>query len=302
MSIVNISNQTIAAGTYLTGAQTIAGDADLISSNIKKGVNIFGVDGSCESLNFEIIGDTTEPTNKTENMIWVNTDTAITSYIFSPIQPEAPSPGMLWIYVSSSSTAAFSAIEDNAIMMYPISANQYINDAWVNKTAKSWQGNVWVPWWDGYIYDTGNMFEEYTGGFASYHTSSTNYPNKGSFSAGDSYITVSVPDASGIVLKTKNKIDLTHVNTIEFSITVVTASSDISAYAPICFVDDEENHKPGTSGVTAIKKASLASGKSGVFNLDVSDLSGDYYIGVRQWNYAEGKTLKHRITKIVALV
>lgn len=43
------SNQTIAAGTYLTGAQTIAGDADLIASNIKAGVKIFNVAGSLTS-------------------------------------------------------------------------------------------------------------------------------------------------------------------------------------------------------------------------------------------------------------
>lgn len=43
------SNQTIAAGTYLTGAQTISGDADLTAANIKKGVQIFGVTGTYTS-------------------------------------------------------------------------------------------------------------------------------------------------------------------------------------------------------------------------------------------------------------
>lgn len=40
------SNQTIAAGTYLTGAQTIKGDSNLVAGNIKSGVSIFGVSGN----------------------------------------------------------------------------------------------------------------------------------------------------------------------------------------------------------------------------------------------------------------
>lgn len=43
------SAQTIASGQYLTGAQTISGDADLVAGNIKSGVNIFGVAGSFTS-------------------------------------------------------------------------------------------------------------------------------------------------------------------------------------------------------------------------------------------------------------
>lgn len=40
------TNQTIAAGTYLTGAQTIKGDANLVAGNIADGVTIFGVQGN----------------------------------------------------------------------------------------------------------------------------------------------------------------------------------------------------------------------------------------------------------------
>jgi hypothetical protein len=41
-----ISDQTINSGVYLSGAQTIKGDANLLSENIKDGVTIFGVSGS----------------------------------------------------------------------------------------------------------------------------------------------------------------------------------------------------------------------------------------------------------------
>lgn len=40
------SNQTIATSQYLSGAQTIKGDANLVAGNIKSGVSIFGVTGT----------------------------------------------------------------------------------------------------------------------------------------------------------------------------------------------------------------------------------------------------------------
>lgn len=42
------SNKTIASGRYLTGTQTIKGDANLVAGNIAKNVTIFGVTGTHE--------------------------------------------------------------------------------------------------------------------------------------------------------------------------------------------------------------------------------------------------------------
>lgn len=43
------ADKTIASGKYLSGAQTIKGDANLLAENIKNGVSIFGVTGTYES-------------------------------------------------------------------------------------------------------------------------------------------------------------------------------------------------------------------------------------------------------------
>lgn len=53
------TNQTIAAGTYLSGTQTIAGDADLVAANILAGKNIFNVAGTAKR---QASGSTTSTT------------------------------------------------------------------------------------------------------------------------------------------------------------------------------------------------------------------------------------------------
>lgn len=66
------SNQSIAAGTYLTGAQTIKGDSNLTAANIKKGVSIFGVSGSCEEYSdgLPVFTYTGEYTTKRDGSNW----------------------------------------------------------------------------------------------------------------------------------------------------------------------------------------------------------------------------------------
>ena len=61
------ANQTIASGQYLTGIQTIKGDANLISENIASGVSIFGVTGTHEGNTGIDTSDATATADNIEN-------------------------------------------------------------------------------------------------------------------------------------------------------------------------------------------------------------------------------------------
>ena len=89
------SNQTIAAGTYLTGVQTIKGDANLVADNIKSGVSIFGVTGNYVGSGG---GSTTE--NKLAQLV----DRSITTVTAEDLQ-DATSIGHYAFYNCSSLTS-----------------------------------------------------------------------------------------------------------------------------------------------------------------------------------------------------
>lgn len=100
-----------------------------------------------------------------ENTIWVDTDVKITSHVFSATQPENPDDGMVWFQTGMSSNAAFNALKKNSIEVYPTGCKQYVVDAWVAKTAKTYMNGKWVDWWNGELYDGGNEYSAQTGGW-----------------------------------------------------------------------------------------------------------------------------------------
>ena len=113
--------------------------------------------GGGGGLNFKVVGGTDAPSNPKENMIWINTSTAITDWVFSATQPPETS-SRVWISIGTSSAVEFNALKKNGIQVYPISAKQYVSGAWVDKTAKSYQNGKWVDW-IRYIFDNGVVKE-----------------------------------------------------------------------------------------------------------------------------------------------
>ena len=115
--------------------------------------NINGGGGSAGSgtgagLNFKVVGGTTQLENPTENTIWVNTDSEITSWAFSAVEPESPTDGLVWIKTGTESQIVFNALKKNSIQIMPLFAKQYISGAWVEKSAQIYQSGEWKDWID----------------------------------------------------------------------------------------------------------------------------------------------------------
>lgn len=82
------NNQTITSGKYLTGTQTIKGDANLVSDNIKKDISIFGVTGTYDGAPSTIVaGDTAVLSSST--MAYTTTSTSMTATGISISIPKA---------------------------------------------------------------------------------------------------------------------------------------------------------------------------------------------------------------------
>lgn len=83
-------SQTIAKGQYLSGNQTIQGDGNLIASNIKSGVSIFGVSGNYTGE--ATIGHITSIEQMTSDMITFNTNIALRDNIVGSVRLYDPYP------------------------------------------------------------------------------------------------------------------------------------------------------------------------------------------------------------------
>jgi hypothetical protein len=122
------------------------------------------------SLNFEVVGGTTEPTNPKENTIWVNTETAIGEWQFSPLEPTVRADGSslaagdVWVKTGDYSGVGFNAIKKNIIDIMPLYCNQYVNGSWAAVIAKTYQEGAWQDW-THYLYNMGETFDVVTGGW-----------------------------------------------------------------------------------------------------------------------------------------
>lgn len=178
---------------------------------------IFNMSGGSNPLNFKVVGGTTEPVSPSENMIWVKTDTEITSWIFSATKPEAPTEGMVLFVVGTSSVVEFNALKENGIHVCPVCANQYVSGAWISVEMECYQNGVWNSFYF-WVIGNGANAKSLTGGFTGvseqvvfnsdgtvkfYHATNTSVHNANVYSkntfdvSGYTKMTVKVTSSSG---------------------------------------------------------------------------------------------------------
>ena len=138
------TNQTIASGQFLNGVQTILGDSDLIASNIKKGIDIFGILGTLDvaSLGGRNVASGSI-TNGNGAVNFQASNGIIVGVNFVTVTGLTFKPSVILVYdLSVSSTPSFATYNDRLankcrIAVYYLSSNNLLNayDAYYDSNA-----------------------------------------------------------------------------------------------------------------------------------------------------------------------
>lgn len=227
--------------------------------------------GGSSPLNFRVVGGTSAPSSPRENDIWVNTGTAIPSWSMAVDAPENPANGMVWVETGAFSSAAFNAVKKNQLLVYPLTAYQYLAGSWTKVTAKSFIGGAWRDWWAGQLYDYGTEYPDITGALTAYAMD---------FSGSDSRKPTITKNANNIVITTNStnysgglaywakKIDLTNHNALKFNGSCVDSSQNRARILVLSSIS--------TSSVVA---SGVPKTVADDVEIDISALNGEYYIG-----------------------
>lgn len=266
---------------------------------------IYGGGATAESdLNFRFKSYTTEAAllldTPPENTIGVVTTTPIGKYAFSATEPTtidgaAVSEGDVWILDGTASPAAMQVSKKNGVEVwaYPLLCKQYISGTWVAKTAESYIGGAWIGF-ETYLYNNGDNIGGmigkrlwYTGGAGgvTFETAQvtlqvqSSYNNQG-------------PGGSEIV--SPQLINLTNVATI----TVLCFQTGGEGFVYVNATNTPSFPGAATAAHTSIPTATSMQSVS----LDVSALSGSYYIGVAAAINQAGNPIRYAYVQTVKYV
>lgn len=216
-----------------------------------------GAGGGGAGLN--VVTGLSEPASAKENTIWVKSDKAGKKYVFAEAAPEAPAEGLIW----------FSATGDGIITQ----ANVYGDGAWNRVDAYMYLSGTWVHITSAivYLYNKGDTCNAVSGGWeaARWYINSGAQGSVPKLTYGESSLTVSHTGQEGL-LETRASVNLDKIRKI---CAVISGNANTNSYLAV-------STGSGERGFPTNQKASKSL-FNGTVELDVSALSGKYFVGFR---------------------
>lgn len=259
------------------------------------------IGGGGGGLNFSVKQYATAndlPSFARENTIAIISAETMTGWAFDAVAPVDPVEGVVWMEYGNSSAVAFNVAKKNSITIYPLSAKQYIGGEWVDVDAKSWHSGEWVDWWiAGTLFVDGKSDDELTGGWVSspYSSGVSGSGTTSTINISADGMSVKLDNTSGTnratFIGTVNKI-----STAKYSKLIMKFSE---ASASVARTGAVEARLYSDAGYTIAKGAPVL-GTDGVFHesveIDVSDLTGEYYIGFMMWKWNQNSIVSANMT------
>lgn len=177
--------------------------------------------------------------------------------------------GQVWIKPNYNSAVSFEALKNkgkNTVILQPGEAYMFTEaSGWTKRSCKIYQNGAWKTLeaseetWDGYYFKNGEQYTNITGGW------STDGWSNSATATVDSTIVVSASGSNTARIGTANSVDLTNVKKLWFD-----SPSGANGYSSgyLCV----------TSAKSSSSFAASVAVNAGRGSLDVSSLSGKYYI------------------------
>lgn len=292
---------------YLIDEQTLVDLADVIrykadiNETLTPSEMIEAIDGLTTTtekpFNFEIVGGATEPTNPIENMIWINTDIEIGEYQFSATEPTMRADGTelqngdVWISTRNYAGVYVNALKKNGIQLQMSACEQFNGTSWESKEIKIYQNSEWKDI-DLIIFNGETVKNGYS--FVTTKYSST-------------AVVVATPTvANGVVnsnykstatyLRLNEKVDLTNKSTIEAIISFPDSFGGVTTARFV--VTKTIGGEVSSNEMVAAVALSTSTKETQSVNIDVSALTGEYYIGCYAYSEASNIGINFHYLKI----
>lgn len=232
------------------------------------------------ALKFRVVGGTSAPVSPRENDIWVNTAVAITGYTLCAEQPTSPTEGLLWVQTGGSSAAAMAITRRNPVIVYPVRAQLYHSGVWTSLAAESYISGNWIAWGQYYLYNAGDECTSVTGGWstAGGGAASSGW-SSGTLTKAASTLNFACTYPQAISAAPANKTNFDTLTSIVINLDYISAQD--AARLVICSARNEDwNPTLSLDGAPASAVLNVALQATGDNVIDVSSLSGDYYIKI----------------------